>query len=159
MNIEQIMRFGFTLAVWAIVAVLMTLGGILNLFFNLSAFVSFLIIGLGVVGTMIIWNQNAWEQMRQGGLIELEAKITQELQKMNKKDMLEMADGLRQIREKFGIELDLPLNDKQKYELDGMLSRLSEEELSDVQQRLRSGALSEEDLAEWLQASHKVMRG
>jgi hypothetical protein len=159
MNIEQIMRFGFTLAVWAIVAVLMTLGGILNLFFNLSAFVSFLIIGLGVVGTMIIWNQKAWEQMRQGGLIDLEAKITQELQKMNKKDMLEMADGLRQIKEKFGIELDLPLNDKQKYELDAMLGRLSEEELSDVQQRLRSGDLSEEDLAEWLQASHKVIRG
>jgi hypothetical protein len=159
MNLEQILRVGITAALWVGVSVLITLAGIINLFFNVPAIVSSLFIGAGIAGTFVLWNPSTWKQLRESKLLEVEAKITEELQKMNRKDMLEMADGLRQIKEKFGIELDLPLDTKQKHDLDAMLSRLSEDELSDLQNRLRNGELSEEDLAQWLQSSQKVMRG
>jgi hypothetical protein len=159
MNLEQVLRVGITAAVWVGVSVLMTLAGIINLFFNVPATISTLFIGLGIAGTFVLWNPSTWTKLRESKLLEVEARITEELQKMNRKDMLEMADGLRQIKEKFGIELDLPLDNKQKQDLDTMLSRLSEEELSDLQNRLRSGDLSEEELAQWLQSTHKVIRG
>jgi hypothetical protein len=159
MNLEQVLRVGITAAVWVGVSVLMTLAGIINLFFNVPATISTLFIGAGIAGTFILWNPSTWTKLREAKLLEVEAKITEELQKMNRKDMLEMADGLRQIKEKFGIELDLPLDTKQKHDLDAMLSHLSEEELTELQYRLRSGELSEEDLAQWLQSTHKVRRG
>jgi hypothetical protein len=157
MNLEQIMRLGLTAIVWVIVAILMSFFGVINLFWGLPAMVSWLIIGAGLVGTVILWNQKAWEEIYPN-LHEHEIKITEALQKMGKKDMLEMADGLRQLKDKFGIELDLPLAEKQKNDLEAMLSRLSDDELSDLQKRLHSGELSEEDLTEWLQSSQKVIR-
>lgn len=158
MNLKQIIRFGLIAAVWGVVAALMTVFGVINVFWGVPAAVSWLIIGLGGVGTAVLLNQSTWEQLYTNVIYELEEKITEELQKMNRKDMVEMADGLRQLKDKFGIELDLPLSEKQKNDLDAMLSRLSDEELAIVQTRLQNGSLSEEDLADWLQAHHKLTR-
>jgi hypothetical protein len=157
MNLEQIMRLGLTAIVWLVVAILMSIFGLINLFWGVPAMVSWLIIGAGLAGTAVIWSQKGWAEIYPA-MHEIETQITQELQKMNKKDMVEMADGLRQLKEKYGIELDLPLGEKQKNDLDVMLSRLSNDELSDIQKRLQSGDLSEEDLTEWLQSNQKVLR-
>lgn len=156
MNLEQILRLGMTAVVWVAVSALMAVFFLINLFWGVPAGVSWLIIGAGLAATAFIWSQKGWEKIYPK-LHEMETKITEELQKMNRKDMVEVADGMRQLKEKFGIELDLPLGEKQKNDWDAILSRLSQEELSAVQARIRNGELSEEDLAEWLESNQKII--
>ena len=98
MNLEQVLRVGITAAVWVGVSVLMTLAGILNLFFNVPAVISTLFIGAGIAGTFILWNPSTWRKLREAKLLDVEAQLTQQLQNMSDKDMVGVAEGMRQIK-------------------------------------------------------------
>lgn len=152
MNLKQLIRLGIVIAAWVGVTVLMTIFGIINLFFAMPAWLSWLFIGLGFAATMLVLNPKSWAVIHDNAAIEIEHKIEEELAKMSEKDVLEAQKGIREIKAKLGIDIYLPLGDGKlkRQEIDNLMESLSEDELFDVKLKLRDGELDDDSLAEWL---------
>jgi hypothetical protein len=126
MNLAQLIRLGVTAAIWAIVAVFMVLGGIINLFWTLPAVLSFLFIGLGIAGTALVWNPKTWHQLHEKLFAKLEEDIEYQLSRLEGKDLAEAEQGVREVKERFGIDILLPLGKQKNAELEEARRHLSE---------------------------------
>lgn len=160
MKLENLVQFGFVVAIWVIFALLMAVLFAFDVLLRIPAsawFYRFTII-VAAVFTFLVITPYTWEIIVSEGVLDLRNEMDRELSKLSDTEVLEVLQALDEVREETGIDIQFPVNNKRakRAQVGDAVRRLSDTELVHLKEQLRNGEIEEEKLMAWLEAQQEM---
>ena len=149
--IELVIRIGLTAIFWLIVGfvVLFEVVVLQRLGIPVPAIGYAFPLSILLVMTFIIWNKYGWDVIKREKMDSINEQIQAQLAELSDEELEEVKQGLRQIPVElgFGISMERTLNSSyEKENIEGVISRLSDNELRELRDRLWQKDVSDSEL-------------
>lgn len=166
---KPIIRVVLTLVLWlAILILTVVLSGIFALTgSSIPALLFFVPLMIGASLTFIVWNEEIWQNIKRKLQREISAnvkgsisdQIALKFKELKPEELAKIREGIAEFKEKFGLDLPLPQEKRKRDQIDAAIAKLSDSQLLDLKQGIQEGAISEDDLLDWLNEQEATVIG
>lgn len=157
--VEVLARIGLTVLIWLIIGFFVLFEVVVLRRFGVPVPAIGYAFPLSVllVMTFIIWNKYGWDIIKQEKMDSINQQIQAQLAELSDEELEEVRRGIRQIPVElgFGVSMGHKLNSAyENKNIEDVISRLSDDELRDLRERLWQKDMSDSELQQIITEKH-----
>jgi len=153
MKLSRLVQMILLVLIWVIVILAMVVLSLVSVASTAWSMPAWLILILIVTGGLLTGFVASSDRFA-----ELDRQFEDKLGDLSDTEMLEVMQGLDDVRENLGINIELPIDGKKRKreDIDKVIRNLSDTELLHLKDQLRDGSIEEEKLITWLNSQREI---